>query len=424
MKVTRNRVKGIPGLYTREYRNADRGLTVLYYGRVKSNVDGKRRLFALGSDLGEAIDRLNEIKIANRRGEDLTKFKPEKKTKPATGPATKAMTFSVWSKEYPLQEGVKDKRSLAADLGMIRLHLDPFFGSDPLPNITRRRLVEYINVREKEKTIRNGKPSKKPVARGTISNELSLLRNMLNVYNREHDDEKIVIPSFDDLIKRVQRGGRALDTDERKKVLGHYPRWLKRLAEFATETCLSEGDILRLTESMIDRKNRVIVPDGGRLKTQETTAEQAKQMAPLTDRALQIIEEIIAERRSSILAERRNSKVISISGTLFTREDGRPITRDMISRGVKRAWKKAEVKKFVFHNYRNTALTDWADRGISADVAMQAAGHTSVQMHKRYLDLQRHHIANAFGLKSGDQKMVTKNGDQECIEEKGGAASN
>jgi integrase len=175
---------------------------------------------------------------------------------------------------------------------------------------------------------------------------------------------------------------------------------------------------------MIDRKNRVIVPDGGRLKTQETTAEQAKQMAPLTDRALQIIEEIIAERRSSILAERRNSKVISISGTLFTREDGRPITRDMISRGVKRAWKKAEVKKFVFHNYRNTALTDWADRGISADVAMQAAGHTSVQMHKRYLDLQRHHIANAFGLKSGDQKMVTKNGDQECIEEKGGAASN
>jgi len=55
---------------------------------------------------------------------------------------------------------------------------------------------------------------------------------------------------------------------------------------------------------------------------------------------------------------------------------------------------------------------------------MQAAGHTSVQMHKRYLDLQRHHIANAFGLKSGDQKMVTRNGDQECIEEKNGAASN
>lgn len=96
-----------------------------------------------------------------------------------------------------------------------------------------------------------------------------------------------------------------------------------------------------------------------------------------------------------------------IIGPLFIREDGQRITRDMISRGVRAGCKAAKVRKFVFHNYRNTALTDWADRGISADVAMQAAGHTSVQMHKRYLNLQRHHIANAFGLK----KVMTKNGD-------------
>ena len=92
----------------------------------------------------------------------------------------------------------------------------------------------------------------------------------------------------------------------------------------------------------------------------------------------------------------------------------KPVARGIISnelsllRTVRNVYNREQVKKFVFHNYRNTALTDWADRGISADVAMQAAGHTSVQMHKRYLDLQRHHIANAFGLKSGDQKMVTK----------------
>jgi hypothetical protein len=65
---------------------------------------------------------------------------------------------------------------------------------------------------------------------------------------------------------------------------------------------------------------------------------------------------------------------------------------------VKGAWKQAEIRKFVFHNYRNTALTDWADKGINADIAMKAAGHTSVQMHKRYLDLQRSHVAKAFGL--------------------------
>ena len=410
MQMKRKTVEGVPGLYTREYPNAEGGITKLYYGRIKPKIGGVRVEFALGSDTRKAVDRWMEIRIANRRAEDLSRFKPEKKSTAKPEPETKATTFSQWAKEHALQEGVKDKRSLSADLGMIRLHLEPFFGENLLSDITRKRLVEYINIREKERTIRNGKTSKKSVARGTISNELSLLRHMLNVYNREHDDERIIVPSFDGLIKRVARGGRALDTAERKKVLALYPKWLARLAEFATETCLSEGDILRLTESMIDRDSRVIVPDGGRMKIQGKTDEQPRQIAPLTDRSLEIIDEIIAERRKSR---------VPIIGPLFVREDGRRITRDMISRGVKRAWKTAGVKKFVFHNYRNTALTDWADRGISADVAMQAAGHTSVQMHKRYLDLQRHHIANAFGLK----KVVTKNGDQEEKQEAASAAN-
>ena len=400
----------MPGLYTREYPNAEGGITKLYYGRIKPKIGGGRVEFALGSDARKAVDRWTEIRIANRRGEDLSRFKPEKKSAAKEELETKAGTFAQWAKEYPLQQGVKEKRSLSADLGMLRLHLEPFFGEDPLSAITRKRLIDYINAREKEKTIRNGKMSKKPVSRGTISNELSLLRHMLNVYNREHDDEKVMVPSFDGLIKRVARGGRALDTKERKKVLAVYPLWLARLAEFATETCLSEGDILRLTDSMIDLENRVIVPDGGRMKIQGKADEQPRQIAPLTDRALEIIDEI--------LTDRRKSKVPTI-GPLFTRDDGRRITRDMISRGVRRAWKAAGVKKFVFHNYRNTALTDWADRGISADVAMQAAGHTSVQMHKRYLDLQRHHIAKAFGLK----KVVTKNGDQAQRQEAASAAN-
>ena len=78
-------------------------------------------------------------------------------------------------------------------------------------------------------------------------------------------------------------------------------------------------------------------------------------MAPLTDRCLEILDKI--------LAKNRRSKVAGLE--IFTREDGRKI-----SRAVKRAWKKAKTKKFVFHNYRNTALTDWVNRGINLDAAM------------------------------------------------------
>jgi len=59
--------------------------------------------------------------------------------------------------------------------------------------------------------------------------------------------------------------------------------------------------------------------------------------------------------------------------------------------------KNTGVKKFTFHNYRNTALTRWARQGINVDVVMRASGHGSVQMHKRYGDLQRD-IAKAFGV--------------------------
>jgi integrase len=57
--------------------------------------------------------------------------------------------------------------------------------------------------------------------------------------------------------------------------------------------------------------------------------------------------------------------------------DGTPISRYMIY---------AQVKKFVFHNYRNTALIESARRGIPVDVALKASGHSSVQMHQRYVE--------------------------------------
>jgi integrase len=70
--------------------------------------------------------------------------------------------------------------------------------------------------------------------------------------------------------------------------------------------------------------------------------------------------------------------------------------------------KLAGIRKFVFHNYRNTALTRWAREGINVDVAMKASGHSSVQMHKRYVDLQETDIAAAFGTSQIATGIVTE----------------
>jgi len=362
-------------LYKRQYQTLVGEWSTIYYARF-TDWKGKRRIFPLGSDLKTAKEELKVLEARNIRREDFDK---DKRIEEKTG----AMTFAEWGKKYPDQQGVKNKRSLNEGKGMIRLHLSPFFGSTPLTQITRESLIRYIDKRMGETIIRQGKASKKRVARGTVSNELSLLRRMLRVAARE--GYQVSTPSFEGLITRVKRGGRALTAEERARVLAVYPKWLARLAGFATETCLSEGDLLRLTDDMIDLRFRVVVPEGGRMKT------GSEQASPLTDRALEILDEIKKEKRGGTVGAK-------VNGLIFTRDDGRPITRSMISDAIQKAVRDAGVKKYRFHDYRNTALTKWARQGVNVDIAMKASGHTSVQMHKRYLDLQREDVAKAFGL--------------------------
>ena len=52
------------------------------------------------------------------------------------------------------------------------------------------------------------------------------------------------------------------------------------------------------------------------------------------------------------------------------------------------------IRKFVFHNYRNAALTHWSRQDVV--IAMLSAV-TAVQLHKRYVDPQQQDIAKAFG---------------------------
>jgi len=54
------------------------------------------------------------------------------------------------------------------------------------------------------------------------------------------------------------------------------PSWLKRICIVAYESCLSEGDLLRLTADMINEHEGVIEPEGGRTKT------GVRQVSPIT----------------------------------------------------------------------------------------------------------------------------------------------
>ena len=202
------------------------------------------------------------------------------------------------------------------------------------------------------------------------------------------------VPAFDDLIVRVDRSGRALSREEQRTALTIYPRWMARIAEFAVETCLSQGDILRLTEDMVDWRRGVIVPEGGRKKT------GVHQVAPLTQRAREILAEIGAEKNEMTIP--------NVSGLIFTRDNGTSVSKDMLRAQIKKAVSSG-LRKFKFHDYRNTAMTQWRRKGIPVDAVMRADGWTSVQMYKRYLDMNEDDIANAFGTSQIGKRIDKRN---------------
>jgi hypothetical protein len=201
-------------LYQRKHRAAAGDWTTLYYARFVCRLKEKRRIIPLGSDEWLAKDKLKklEAKDIDRYDFDLDRQRvkdPEKDGK------AQPFTFAEWSEKYPTFDDVKRKRSLPDELAMIRLHLKPFFGAVLLTDIARETLCRYTEHRSTETVIR-GKTghSKKTVHRGTISNELSLLRRMFPVAARE--GFKVVVPSFEDLIVRTKRGGRTLSDSEQK----------------------------------------------------------------------------------------------------------------------------------------------------------------------------------------------------------------
>jgi integrase len=388
MKQQRKKIKR--HLYEMSWQNSSSDWSKYYYAVFRCRLKGKDRRISLGSDLKVAKDLLVEIEARNVRKEDFDLDRQRAIAKPKDGKAS-PFTFSEWCEKYSTFDDVKRKRSLTDELNVIRLHLSPFFNVCPLTEITRESLNRYIDHRGEQTIIRNKQGgSKKKVSRGTISNELSLLRRMLRTALRE--GYKVSVPSFEDLIVRSERGGHEISEDEQAKLLPVFEPWMQRLWEFGRETCLSQGDLLRLTDSMIDERQGTIKPLGGRMKT------KVEQVSPLTPRAREVYEQIKADKKAG-------SIVPNLSGLVFTLNDGTRINKGHIHAQVKKALKQTGVKKFVFHNLRNTALTEWARQGIPVDVAMKASGHSSVQMHQRYVDLQAADVANAFGTSQIDKRI-------------------
>jgi len=111
--------------------------------------------------------------------------------------------------QIPTFDGLKRKKSLSTDLLLIKLHLRPFFGAMLLTAISREALTRYIDARMASTVIRCGRSLKRPCAAARYRMGFHCFGAC---YARE--DYKILVPSFEALVVRTERGGRALTENE------------------------------------------------------------------------------------------------------------------------------------------------------------------------------------------------------------------
>jgi integrase len=181
--------------------------------------------------------------------------------------------------------------------------------------------------------------------------------------------------------------------DELSRILANLDRHWQRPVIGLLETAMRVNELLKLTWDKVDEKAGVI-----RLKA-EDVKEKAPRVVPISPTLQAILTELRAERRKAILsesnAERRKAKVTDLCPRVFI-HDGHPI--DTIRRPFELAREKASVKDLHLHDLRHTAITRWAMAGVPIDAIMAAAGHHSIDMHNRYVNLNDGHLREAFKI--------------------------
>lgn len=409
-------VKGQRHLYVSRYKTKRRGWVVSYVA-VMRWWDGEDRRKNLGQNKDDALARLRELEDQNANHKPFestreARARVEAEEERQRNQVENVMTLRKWSALCLDLSEVKAIRSFDRTKGL-HVHLLRHLGEKKIADIDRDDLFDYIKKRRAEGIVRGGKQSEEHMVQdGTIKNELAALRRALRLardyretFAKKHNivyDAPTV--SFREVLPEAESRERIFMNNEESRFLAACAPWFRRLVVVSMETCLGRGELLRLKWSEVHDAEGVIIPTKnnrpsatGRKKTGE------RQVSPLTDNVREVLREIRAEQRAL--------KVQPINDLVFTR-DGRPITGGMVCKARYKALRDAKIVDFHFHDLRHVAKTRWADAGIHPDVAMKGAGHTSVEMHMDYTNMQRANVAKAFGTaKKFDNSFTTAEDD-------------
>jgi site-specific recombinase XerD len=274
----------------------------------------------------------------------------------------KEYTISYLMAKYAEDRATSKANNTLARDGSLRKHIENYFGSYLLAEVTPEMISDYRRKRYAEK---------KTVA--TVNRELAFLRNAYNVAIR-HYKWCFVNPVSSVKFDRERNvRDRWLTAEEEKNLFSHLHGRLIEIVRLVLNTGLRQDEVLSLTRSNVDlfRRTITVKGKGDKIRT-----------IPLNAVALDIL-------RTRMKTRHIHSELVFPSAT------GTKIMRQRLVRAFTKAAKDAGLQNLHFHDLRHTFATRLAQAGIDLYRIAKLLGHNDVSTTQRYA----HHCPES--LRSG-----------------------
>ncbi|MEM7675436.1 MAG: site-specific integrase [Myxococcota bacterium] len=295
-----------------------------------------------------------------------------------------ALTLKTFAPEWLRTYAVVNNRpsEVVSKEMILRVHLIPFFGEQPLDEISAKDIEVYKATKLKPT---EGKPLKAK----TINNHLVVLRRLLataeewSLIDRTPSVRRLrpAAPSFDWLNARESRRFlRVIDTD--------YPQW-SALFWMALRTGLRRGELFALRWNDIDFSDgsvRVVRSVyRGRLGPTKNGKERTVPMTSTLAKRLKI-------HRVGRGAPRANE-----NGVVFPAANGKmALHQDQVAKPLGGALRKAGLRRMTFHALRHSFASQLVSAGRSIQEVQELLGHSSIQTTMRYAHLAPERMREAI----------------------------
>lgn len=323
-------------------------------------INGQRFRGSLGTTDREEAERKLHKELADRTGASIEKRAEE---------TTFADLCDLIRQDYRRNnrktggEGGRLERSIG--------HLEDFFAGWMAPAIDEAAVEQYVAHRLDE-----------GYARATINRELSALKRMLRLANKQR--MLMRVPDISTLKEDNARKG-FFSEAELQALLEHLPVELQPLIETAYITGWRKSELLSRNWAHVDLEAGWL-----RLEPGESKSGEGRQF-PLTDRLRGVLE---AHQGMKRYLEKKHGKIIQ---PLFFRYDGRNETGRIKNffKPWKRAREKAGCPERIFHDFRRTAVRNLVRAGVPEKVAMELSGHQTRSVFDRYNIVSEEMLADA-----------------------------